>query len=67
MDKKTLLILLSLAILIGGLYFLTGTADMKPFFSFPGFESTSSGNATGTSQPKTGFSELLEVSVTPSE
>ena len=52
-------ILLSLAALIAGIYFLTNSVDVKPFFSFPGInQATSSGSQKG-------FSELLGPTVTP--
>ena len=59
MDKKTMATLLSVAALIAGIYFLTNSVDVKPFFSFPGInQATSSGSQKG-------FSELLEPSLTP--
>lgn len=52
-------ILLSLAALIAGIYLLTNSVDVKPFFSFQGFnQATSSGSQKG-------FSELLGTTVTP--
>ncbi|OGG15437.1 hypothetical protein A3D77_02995 [Candidatus Gottesmanbacteria bacterium RIFCSPHIGHO2_02_FULL_39_11] len=59
MDKKTMAILLSLVALIAGIYLLTNSVDIKPFFSFQGF------NQATSSASQKGFSELLGPTVTP--
>ena len=59
MDKKTMAILLSLVALIAGIYLLTNTVDIRPFFSFPGI------NQATSSASQKGFSKLLGPTVTP--